>query len=128
MKKLLSILAFGFALSACAPLASAQTGAAPPSARLCDEAKAGLYKQIRDDGGHPERQKAAYEAGKELLRVCSPARDEETHKLVQFVSHWVERYDAAVREFELSQAAARLRGTLGAKAADALRGLLTKTR
>jgi hypothetical protein len=128
MKNLLGILAVGFALSLCAPRAFAQTGATPPPAKQCDEAKAELYKYFRGGSGTPDRQKAAYEAGKEFLRVCSTAQDEETRQMLKFVRNWIEKYDAAVREFELSQAAARLRGTLGANTADALKGLLTKPR
>jgi hypothetical protein len=130
MKNLLSILALGFAFSACAPLAFAQTGATPPPTKQCDEAKAELYKKLNCDfcHGRPEEQKASCEAGKEFLRVCSAAQDEETRQTLKYVRNWIEKYDAAVREFELRQAAARLRGTLGANAADALKGLLTKTR
>lgn len=131
MKNLLRILALGLALPACAPLAFAQAGANPPPTKQCDaETKAELYKKLICDycHGHPEEQKAVYEASKEFLRVCSAAQDEETRQMVKFVRNWVEKYDAAVREFELSQVTVRLSGALGADAADALKGLLTKPR
>ena len=129
MKRLLRILALGFALSACAPLAFAQTSTTLPTTKQCDEAKAELYKKINCDycHGHPEEQRASYEASKEFLKVCSAAQDEETRQMLKYVRNWVEKYDAAVREFELRQAG-RSGGTLGADAADALKGLLTKPR
>jgi hypothetical protein len=83
--------------------------------------RAKLLRQ--SEPGTPERQKEAYEAAREYIRVC-PADG----KYTEFVRRWVEKYDAAVREFELKRSAAELRGTPGANAADALKGLLTKTR
>jgi hypothetical protein len=127
MKRLLRILALGFMLSACAPLVFAQTSATPPPTKQCDEEKAELYKHIRNCCREPGEQKVAYEAGKEFLGVCSAAQDEETRQMLKYVRNWVEKYDAAVREFELRQAG-RLSGALGADAADALRRPLTKTR
>jgi hypothetical protein len=129
MKRLLRILAFALALPACAPLAIAQTGATPQPTKECDEAKAELYKHIFCNFCHggAEEQKATYEASKEFLKVCSNAQDAETRQALKFARNWVGKYDAALREFELAQAA-KMRGRLGADAADALKGLLTKPR
>lgn len=71
----------------------------------CDEAWVRFSPNVRMDGpGTPERSAQAYEAAKEFLRACDGA---ET-KQAQFVRSWVEKYDAAARQFEAEKTLASL--------------------
>lgn len=71
----------------------------------CDEAWTRLEPRIMPRGSSTsERSAQIYEASKELLRICDGAETEKA----RFVKAWVERYDAAVRQFEAEKNLASL--------------------
>jgi uncharacterized caspase-like protein len=77
--------------------------AAPGS---CDdlEAKANLYKTFLDNfKGNPEQQKAAYEAGKDYVSRYDRCPSESDKNVIAYVRKWLEKYEAAVREFQRRQ-------------------------
>jgi hypothetical protein len=71
----------------------------------CDEAWARLSPHVGTDGpGTPERFAQTYGAAKEFLRVCDGADTKQE----RFVKTWVEKYDAAVRQYEAEKTLAPL--------------------
>ena len=74
--------------------------AAPGS---CDdlESKAKLYTTFLDNfKGSPEQQKLAYEAGKDYIRKYESCPKESDKNVVGYILKWVDKYEAAVREFQ----------------------------
>jgi hypothetical protein len=71
--------------------------AAPTPDKKCEEAKAKLSPYLR--ANYSDRQSEAYEAAKEYLRTCAGVDDDFT----RFVRSYVQRYEAAVREFEATK-------------------------
>ena len=77
--------------------------AAPGS---CDdpEEKAKLDRAFLDNyRGSPEQQKAAYEAGKDYVSRYERCPEESDKNVVGYVRKWLEKYEAAVREWERRQ-------------------------
>ena len=69
----------------------------------CDdpEAKEKLYQTFLDDfSGGAERQKVAYEAGKDYIARYESCPEASDKTVVGYVRNWVAKYEAAVREFE----------------------------
>lgn len=92
-------LAATFALPALAQdaAATAQTDA---------DAKAALYAKFYDNYNQPQpdKQKIAYEAGKEYVAKYGSDQSEDNVKIIAFISKWLPKYEKAVRDFEFDQA------------------------
>lgn len=102
MRKLLCLVALALAL---APSPSARQRDAPPPAEKCDEMKAQIREAAaRDEYKDSERTRRFYEAAKKFITVCHDPGD----RFTLYVARWVEKYEAAVREFEAGQTLARL--------------------
>ena len=72
----------------------------------CDdpEMKATLYKPFLDNHkGSPEQQKLAYEAGKEYVSKYESCTKESDKNVVGYVRKWLDKYEAAVREWQRGQ-------------------------
>jgi hypothetical protein len=73
----------------------------------CEDAWVRLGPRIMSEGsGTPEREAQIYETSKEFLRICDGAETEKA----RFVKTWVEKYDAAVRQYEAEKTLAQLTG------------------
>jgi hypothetical protein len=73
----------------------------------CDAAWVKLGPRMLSEGsGTPERQAQVYETSKEFLRICDGAETEKARS----VKSWVEKYDAAVRQYEAEKTLAQLTG------------------
>jgi hypothetical protein len=71
----------------------------------CEDAWVKLGPRIMLEGaGTSERQAQIYETSKEFLRICDGAETEKA----RFVKSWMERYDAAVRQYEAEKTLASL--------------------
>lgn len=106
MRKLLCLFALAFAL---APSPSARQRDAPPPAETCDGMKAQIREAAaRDEYKDSERTRRFYEAARKFITVCHDPDD----KFTLYVAKWVEKYEAAVREFEAGQKLARLLAAL----------------
>ena len=102
MGNILRPTALSLLLAMCVCPATAQTGVTPRPVKKCDDAtRAEFYGLWRDGRGTAQWQKAAYEAGKEFLRVCAGAEDD----YIPYVRRWVERYEAVLRDYEANRAA-----------------------
>jgi len=93
----LCFLALGLLLLLPARPSFAQS-AAPAPDKKCEEAKSKLSPYLRLVN-YGDRQSEAYEAAKEYLRVCAGVDDDFT----RFIRSYVEKYGAAVREFEATK-------------------------
>jgi hypothetical protein len=96
MRMSLCFLVFGFLLLLPARPSFAQS-AAPTPDKKCEEAKVRLTNRWREN--YSDGQSEAYEAAKEYLRICAGGDYEFTN----FLRHYIERYEAAVREFEATK-------------------------
>jgi hypothetical protein len=79
-----------------------KTPAAPGS---CDdlEAKATLYETfLHNFKGNPEQQKVAYEAGKNYVSKYESCPKESDKTVVAYLQKWLEKYEAAVRNWQRS--------------------------
>jgi uncharacterized caspase-like protein len=76
----------------------------PPAALgSCDdlEAKATLYKTFLDNfKSNSEQQKIAYEAGKNYVSKYESCPKESDKTIIAYVQKWLEKYEAAVREWQ----------------------------
>ena len=72
----------------------------------CGTEEAGaVYKKFLDNyKGTAEQQKAAAETGKEYLARYGSCPEEADKKIAAFVTKWLEKYAAAVIEFECASA------------------------
>ena len=76
--------------------------AASARAAQCDsEALNDSYQKFRKDyRGNPDQQKAASQAGKEIVTKFSDCNEEDQKRITVFVKGWLEKYDAALIEFQ----------------------------
>ena len=101
-KNILRPIALSLLLAMCVYPAAAQTGVTPRPVKKCDDAtSAEFYGLWRDGRATAQRQKAAYEASKEFLKICAGVEDD----YIPYVRRWVEKYEAALRDYEANRAA-----------------------
>jgi hypothetical protein len=105
MKNVFRIMLIAAAATLFALPAYAQDAAAKPAVSAQDaEAKAKLYEQFlaKIKGGAAE-QKEASAIGKDYLSKYGTPTDDADKQIIDYIRNWVEKYDKAVRDFELSQ-------------------------
>ena len=101
----LAALAAVFALPAFAQDTAATPAATPSGPCTEADAKAALYKTFTDNfKGTPEKQKIAYEAGKDYLSKYGSCPDATDKQIATYVQNWVNKYEKAVVEFNFGQA------------------------
>src|SRR5215208_4840865 len=70
--------------------AAAGTGSAAPTSCDDKQAKAKLYQKFLDNfKGNPEKQKVAYETGKEYIARYGDCPDEADEKVAAYVRKWL---------------------------------------
>jgi hypothetical protein len=98
---IIAALATAFALPAFAQDAQ-------PTAAQCTadaDAKNALYQKfLANYKGTPDKQKVAYDTGKEYLTKYGNCPDEGDKKIAQFIQNWVTKYEAALVEFNCTDA------------------------
>ncbi|MDQ3746851.1 MAG: hypothetical protein M3444_20975 [Acidobacteriota bacterium] len=107
MKNVLRFLIIAALASAFALPAFAQSTQPTPAAGPCSEAEAqaALYQKFRDNfRGTPDKQKVAYEAGKEYLAKYGNCPDDAAKQITAYVQNWVTKYEAATVEFNCTDA------------------------
>lgn len=111
MKNVLRVLVFAalatvFALPAVAQdAAAAQTPAAGGPCTEAD-AKNALYSRFRENfNKDAEKQKAAYEAGKEYLTKYGACTDAADVQIINYIKNWVGKYEEATLVFNCQKAA-----------------------
>jgi hypothetical protein len=75
----------------------------PPAHGSCDdlETKKKHYETFLGNfKGNPEQQKVAYEAGKDYIAKYENCPKESDKNIAAYIRKWLDKYEAAVREFE----------------------------
>jgi hypothetical protein len=105
---IIAALAAAFTLPALAQtsLASLGGGVAAGQASTQDaDAKAALYQKfLANYKGTPDQQKVAYETGKDYLSKYSGDTSAENAQIVKFIQNWVTKYEAALTDFNCTNA------------------------
>ena len=86
----------------------------PPAHGSCDdlETKKKHYETFLGNfKGNPEQQKVAYEAGKDYFARYQNCPKESDKNIVAYIRKWLDKYEAAVEEFERGRAGGRDRLT-----------------
>lgn len=107
MKNVLRLLIIAALAAAFALPALAQGTQTAQASGPCGEtdAQAALYQKFRDNfKGTPDKQKIAYEAGKEYLSKYGGCADEGIKQIVAYIQNWVTKYDAALEDFNCTNA------------------------
>ncbi|HVF55778.1 MAG TPA: hypothetical protein VM934_06485 [Pyrinomonadaceae bacterium] len=111
MKNVLRVITFTAIVATLALPAFAQATSATPSSGTTtatsaqdDQAKADLYnKFLNNRTGDAEKQKVAYEAGKEYIGKYGSDKSEDNAKIVDYIQKWVTKYEGAVRDFQINR-------------------------
>jgi hypothetical protein len=107
MKNVLRLLIIAALATVFALPALAQTTQPAQASGPCGDtdAQAALYQKFRDNfKGTPDKQKIAYDAGKEYLSKYGGCTDESIKQIVTYIQNWVTKYDAALGEFNCTNA------------------------
>lgn len=110
MKNVLRLLVFASLVTVFALPAFAQgTAPAPTPAATgpCTEAeaKAALYNKFRENFKlDAEKQKIAYESGKEYLTKYGACTDAADLQIIKYIQNWVSKYEKATLEFNCTKA------------------------
>jgi hypothetical protein len=110
MKNVIRLLVFAALVTVFALPSYAQDAAAtqtPAATGPCTEAeaKAALYGKFRENfNKDAEKQKVAYEAGKEYLGKYGACTDPADVTITKYIQNWVTKYEAAILKFNCTKA------------------------
>ena len=97
----IAALATVFALPAFAQTTQPSPTTAPSAQD--EQAKADLYAQfLKLKSGSAADQKQAYDIGKQYLSKYGSPTEESDKKIVAYIQNWVNKYEAATRDYELN--------------------------
>jgi hypothetical protein len=102
---IIAALATAFTLPALAQTSQGGGVAAGQASTQDADAKAALYQKfLANYKGTPDQQKTAYDIGKDYLSKYSGDTSAENAQIVKFIQNWVTKYEAALTDFNCTNA------------------------